>query len=226
MPGRASAAPAGDTTAYHALATPKRLLDTRDAGVPVPEGGTVNVRVAGADGLPPFDDALVAVLNVTVVGPAGVGFWTVFPHGQTMPVASNVNVDERWSALGDKLAVPNLVTVPIGSDGTVDVFSQRGGHVVVDMLGAYWRSGETAAGRFEPLLKPNRILDTRTAVVLEQGSTTTLHVPDATGASAAVLNITTIATAPGYWTVFPTGTQPPLAANLNSLYPLHIVANQ
>jgi peptidoglycan hydrolase-like protein with peptidoglycan-binding domain len=226
MPARASAAPTSDTTAYHALDAPKRLLDTRDAGAPVGEGQTVNVRVAGADGLPDVDDARVAVLNVTVVGPAGVGFWTAFPHGQPMPVASNVNVDERWSALGDALAVPNLVTVPIGADGTVDIFSQRGGHLVVDMLGAYWASGPTDAGRFEPLLKPDRILDTRDAAVLEPGSTTTVHIDDAHGASAAVLNITTVATAAGYWTVFPTGTQPPLAANLNSLYPLHIVANQ
>ena len=66
------------------------------------------------------------MLNVTVVGPAGMGFWTVFPHGEPLPLASNVNVDERWSALGDELAVPNLVTVPIGADGTVDIFSQRG----------------------------------------------------------------------------------------------------
>jgi peptidoglycan hydrolase-like protein with peptidoglycan-binding domain len=225
-PARATADATVDTTAYHALATPKRLLDTREAGAPVPEGGTANVRVAGAEGLPDIDEARVAVLNVTVVGPAGVGFWTAFPHGEPMPLASNVNVDERWSALGDRLAVPNLVTVPIGSDGTVDIFSQRGGHLVVDMLGAYWHSDATGAGRFQPLLKPNRILDTRDALIVEPGATITVHVPEADGASAAVLNITTIATAPGYWTVFPTGTQPPLAANLNSLYPLHIVANQ
>ncbi|MGE3588533.1 MAG: L,D-transpeptidase family protein [Ilumatobacteraceae bacterium] len=225
-PARATADATVDTTAYHALATPKRLLDTREAGAPVPEGGTANVRVAGAEGLPDIDEARVAVLNVTVVGPAGVGFWTAFPHGEPMPLASNVNVDERWSALGDRLAVPNLVTVPIGSDGTVDIFSQRGGHLVVDMLGAYWHSDATGAGRFQPLLKPDRILDTRDALIVEPGATITVHVPEADGASAAVLNITTIATAPGYWTVFPTGTQPPLAANLNSLYPLHIVANQ
>jgi peptidoglycan hydrolase-like protein with peptidoglycan-binding domain len=221
-----AAADAPATTAYHSLDAPLRLLDTRDAAAPVPQGGVVNVRVAGAPGLPDVDVARVAVLNVTVVGPAGEGFWTVFPHGTDMPLASNVNVDERSSLLGGALAIPNLVTVPIGDDGTVDVFSQRGGHLVVDMLGAYWRSDATSAGRFLPLAKPDRVLDTRDGMALQAGSTTTVHVDDADGASAAVVNLTTIATAAGYWTVFPTGTTPPLAANLNSLYPLHIVANQ
>jgi hypothetical protein len=220
------AADAVQTTAYVSLPTPSRLLDTRDSGAVVPAGGTVNVRVAGAVGLPDVAEAKAAVLNVTVVGPAAVGFWTVYPHGRTQPTASNVNVDERWSALGDKLAVPNLVTVPIGDDGTVDIFSQRGGHVVVDMLGAYERSDATAAGRFLPLASPTRILDTRNFLTLNPVSTTEVHVPDTHGASAAVLNVTTIATAAGYWTVFPADSTPPVAANLNSLYPFHVVANQ
>jgi hypothetical protein len=221
-----AAAAAGDTTAYVSLPAPTRLLDTREVGAAVPVGGTVNVRVTDATGLPSSSTARAAVLNVTVVGPAGVGFWTVFPHGTPIPVASNLNVDERWSALGGNLAMSNLVTVPIGADGTVDVFSQRGGHVVVDMLGAYELSGASSAGRFVPRPKPERILDTRDFLVVDPVSTTTVHVPNADGASAAVLNVTTIALAAGYWTVFPTGTVPPTASNLNSLFPFHIVANQ
>ena len=121
----------------------------------------------------------------------------------------------------------NLVTVPIGADGTVDVFSQRGGHLVVDMLGAYELSGATAAGRFLPLAAPDRILDTRDFLVVDPVSThRRCTFPNAAGASAAVLNVTTIALAAGYWTVFPTGTAPPTASNLNSLFPFHIVANQ
>ncbi|MCU1361579.1 MAG: hypothetical protein JWN99_2868 [Ilumatobacteraceae bacterium] len=220
------AAAPGDTTAYVSLPTPTRLLDTRVTGAPVAAGGIVNVRVAGAVGLPDASLARAAVLNVTVVGPAGVGFWTVYPHGRTQPVASNVNVDERSSALGADLAVPNLVTVPIGDDGTVDIFTQRGGNVVVDMLGAYLLSGATSAGRFQPLPAPKRIVDTRDFLVLQPGSTTEVRVPDANGASAAVLNVTTIALAAGFWTVFPANTTPPLAANLNSLYAFHTVANQ
>lgn len=215
-----------DTTAYVSLPGPTRLLDTRELGGAVPPGGIVNVRVTDAPGLPASSAARAAVLNVTVVGPAGVGFWTVFPHGVQIPVASNLNVDERWAALGGNLAMSNLVTVPIGADGTVDVFSQSGGHLVVDMLGAYELSGATDAGRFVPLAEPDRILDTREYLAVDPVSTIEVHVADAAGAGAAVLNVTTIAFAAGYWTVFPTGSTPPTASNLNSLAPFHVVANQ
>ena len=161
----AHAAP-GDTTRFVALPSPTRLLDTRDAGTPVPAGGTVSVRVAGASPLPAIETTRAAVLNITVVGTAGVGFWTAFPHGSPMPTASNLNVDERWSLLGDGLAIPNLVTVPVGTDGLVDVFSQTGGHLVVDMLGTYELSGATSAGRFQPLARPQRVLDTREFLTL------------------------------------------------------------
>lgn len=224
--GAAAADAPSETTAYVSLPTPTRLLDTRIAGTALTAGQTINLRVAGATGLPDTSVARAAVMNVTVVGPAGVGFWTVYPHGKDQPIASNVNVDERWSALGEALAVPNLVTVPIGTDGTVDIFSQRGGHVVVDMLGAYVVSGATSAGRFVPLPAPTRILDTRDFLLVAPTSTTEVRVPNANGASAAVLNVTTIASAAGYWTVFPANTTAPTAANLNSLYPLHTVANQ
>ena len=134
------------------------------------------------------------MLNVTVVGPAGVGFWTVYPHGGTQPVASNVNVDERWSALGDALAMSNLVTVPIGTDGTVDIFSQRGGHVVVDMLGAYELSGADDGRPLPAAAAAHSASSTRaTFLLLAPTSTTEVRVPDANGASAAVLNVTTIA---------------------------------
>jgi L,D-transpeptidase catalytic domain/Putative peptidoglycan binding domain len=216
----------GDTTRYVSLPTPTRLLDTRDAAAPVPGGGTVNVRVAGDAPLPSLSSTRSVVLNVTVVGPANIGFWTVFPHGAERPNASNLNVDERWAALGDALAMPNLVTVPIGADGTVDVYSQSGGHLVVDMLGSYEASAATSSGRFQPLTAPSRIFDSRDFLPVTPVSVTEIRVPSAAGASAAVLNVTTIATSAGYWTAFPADTAPPNAANLNSLYPLHVVANQ
>lgn len=218
---------AAPTTATHyvPLATPTRLIDTRASGA-LGAGTSITLAVTGAAPLPAAGAARAVVLNVTVVGPAGEGFWTLYPTGTTMPTASSVNVDERWALLGDALAVPNLVTVPVGADGTVTIFSQRGGHVVVDMLGSYQLSGAVADGRFVPLASPRRVVDTRDTAVLAPASVTEVRVPDAGGAEAAVLNVTTIATSPGYWTVFPANTTPPTAANLNSLYPLHIVSNQ
>lgn len=225
-PGVARAA-TGDTTRYVPLAAPTRLLDTRDQGAPVAPGSTVTIRVTGDAPLPSPTTARAAVLNLTVVGPAGVGFWTAFPHGAPIPTASNLNIDERSALLGDALAMPNLVTVPIGADGTVDVYSQSGGHLVVDMLGAYELSGATTAGRFQPLAAPRRVVDTRDFVILAPQSITEVRVPEAAGAGSVVLNVTVIGSAAGYWTVYPTSaTAPPNAANLNSAGPFHVSSNQ
>ncbi len=225
--GSAPAAHADATTsAYVSLPTPTRLYDSRDTGASLPAGGVVTINVTGLAPLPAPGTTVAAVLNVTVVGPAGVGFWTVYPHGATRPLAASLYVDERTAMNGDTLAMPNLVTVPVGADGLVDVYAQFGGHVVVDMLGSYQASGATAAGRLLPLASPQRILDTRDSMWLAGDSTTTINAPNANGAAAAVLSVTTIAIAPGFWTFFPAGTDRPLAANLNSMYGLHTVANQ
>lgn len=214
------------TSAYVPLATPTRLYDSRDTGAALGPNGVVTIGVTGAAPLPGPGTTVAAVLNVTVVGPAGVGFWTVYPHGATRPLAASLYVDERTAMNGDTLAMPNLVTVPVGADGLVDVYAQFGGHVVVDMLGSYQLSGATAAGRLLPLAAPKRILDTRDSTVLAGDSTTTVNVPEAGSASAAVLSVTTIAIAPGFWTFYPAGAPRPLAANLNAMYGLHTVANQ
>jgi hypothetical protein len=225
--GVASAAP-GDTTRYVALPTPTRLLDTRlQGGAPVAAGATVSIQVTGDAPLPSAATARAAVLNLTVVGPARVGFWTAFPHGTAVPTASNLNIDERSALLGEALAMPNLVTVPIGADGKVDILSQSGGHLVVDMLGSYELSGPSAEGRFQPLAVPRRVLDTREFALVAPQSVTEVRAPEAAGAAAAVLNVTVIGSAAGYWTVFPTtAPTPPTAANLNSLGPFHVSANQ
>lgn len=214
------------TSAYVSLPTPTRLLDTRDNVGVLPAGGIVTVNVTGVAPLPTPGTTVAAVLNVTIVGPAGVGFWTAYPHAGARPLAASLYVDERASMNGANLAMPNLVTVPVGADGLVDIYTQSGGSVVVDMLGSYQLSGATAAGRLQPLAAPQRILDTRESTFLNADSATTINVPGGTGASAAVLSVTTIAIAPGFWTFYPSGTVRPVAANLNSMYGLHTVANQ
>ena len=227
-----AAAPPAATSAYVSLPTPTRLLDTRvdQGGIALGPGGVATVTVTGAapngTTLPTAGDTVAVVLNVTVVGPAAVGFWTAYPHGAVRPLAASLYVDERTSMYRERLTIPNLVTVPVGPDGMVDIFSQGGGHVVVDMLGAYRTSDATAAGRLQPLPKPNRILDTRSGGYMAPDSAMTVQVPAGAAASAAVLSVTTIAVGAGFWTMYPTGTARPIAANINSMHGLHIVANQ
>ncbi|MFZ4809976.1 MAG: L,D-transpeptidase family protein [Ilumatobacteraceae bacterium] len=221
----APAAAAPTTTAFVSLPTPQRLLDTRTA-TRVEAGATVTINVTGAPGLPAAGPTRAAVLNVTITGPAGVGYWTVYPGTGSPPNASNLNVDERWSLLGPALAMPNLVTVRVAADGTVSIFSSAGGDVIVDMLGSYQDAAASAAGRLVPLAAPQRIFDTRSFFPLGADSTTRIRVPGANGASAALLNVTVIGSGAGYWTAFPAGQSPPNTANLNTVGLFHTVANQ
>lgn len=207
------------------LTSSVRLLDSRLTGWVGP-GGSVSVPVVGAAPLPSAGNVVAAVLNVTVVGPAGIGFWTVHPRDGGRPLAANLNIDEPAARYGDALAMPNLVTVPVGPSGVVDVFTSGGGHVVVDMLGYYQPAASATSGRFQPIA-PSRILDTRDPdVILAPGETREIRAPGAAGASAVVLNVTAIASRAGHWVAFPAGTPMPPTASLNSLGPFHLAANQ
>lgn len=221
--------PVAGTSAYRALATPQRLADTRATGA-LNAGDVLTVTVTGAAPLPIPGGISAAVLNVTAVGPTGIGFWTVYPHGTSLPNASNLNVDGLAAFLGDGLALPNMVTVPVGPSGAVDIFSFAGGNVVVDILGYYapvLSDATTREGRFIALPAPSRMLDTRTtASPLVAFETRTYAVGAAAGASAVVLNVTTVGQDPGYWQVFPTGSTPPSTSNLNTMYQGQVASNQ
>ncbi len=221
----AAAAPA-TPSAFTALATPIRLADTRSTGA-VGEGVTIGVAVTGLAPLPAPGSVTAAVLNITVVGPAGTGFWTVFPHGTPLPTASNINVDAVASFSGATLALPNLVTVPVNADGIVDIYAQKGGDVLIDMLGYYSPAAVATAGRFAPLSTPTRMLDTRTTKTpFAAAETRTFAAAGAAGASAVALNVTAVGSAAGFWQVFPAGSTPPASSNLNSMFAGHVSANQ
>ena len=204
---------AGPTSAYVAMPTSQRLLDTRQTTA-VPADGTISVAVAGASPLPALGTVTAVVLNLTVTPPAGPGFWTVWPHTSVRPEASNLNVDELQFLSGN--VTPNLVTVPVGSDGVVDVYSSGGGNVIVDLLGYYTPAETASAGRFEPLTSPTRVLDTRGAATFAAGETRAFTVPGAAGASAVAVNLTAVTNAPGFWQVYAEGTPTPATSNLNS----------
>jgi peptidoglycan hydrolase-like protein with peptidoglycan-binding domain len=206
------------------MPTSQRLVDTRQS-VPVAAGGTISVSVAGAAPLPASGTVTAAVLNLTVLPPSGPGFWTVWPHGSPRPEASNLNVDELQFLSGS--VTPNLVTVPVGTDGVVDVYTSGGGNVIVDLLGYYTPADTATAGRFQPLGAPTRVLDTRGAATFQPGETRAFTVPGAAGASAVALNLTAVTNAPGFWQVSAQGTARPNTSNLNSpAGPSAVIANQ
>ncbi len=204
---------AGPTSSYVAMATSQRLVDTRQSS-PVAAGATISIEITGAAPLPATGTVTAAVLNLTVTPPSGPGFWTVWPHTSPRPEASNLNVDELQFLSGN--VTPNLVTVPVGADGVVDVYSSAGGNVIVDLLGYYTPAATATAGRFEPLAAATRVLDTRGAATFAAGETRAFTVPGAAGASAVAVNLTAVTNTPGFWQVSAQGSPVPDTSNLNS----------
>ncbi|WKV75717.1 hypothetical protein AW27_031865 [Streptomyces sp. PCS3-D2] len=112
---------------FHAAA-PQRVLDTR-TGSSVPARGSTLLDLSGNGEL---GRARAVVLNVTVTDPASDGHLTVWPSGTTRPDSSNLN----WTT---GRTVANLVTVPVGTDGKVELANLGWGsaHVVVDLFGHF-----------------------------------------------------------------------------------------
>jgi hypothetical protein len=209
------------TESYLGLApvTPSRLLDTRDGtggtlGVVGPES-SIDLQVAGVGEI--SANAKAVALNVTVTQPTAGSFLTVWPSGKPMPLAASVNMVTGQT-------VPNLVFATVGDDGKIKIFNKAGStHIVADVLGCF---SDDAPGRFVALT-PSRALDTRdgTGATAGQIGQSPLRVkligrngiPD-DGVSAVLLNVTAVRpSADTYLTVFPSGQQRPLAANLNAV---------
>jgi hypothetical protein len=224
---------------YTSLASPARLVDTRlttpiGSGKVAPDD-TLVVGVAGTNGIPA--NATAAVLNVTVTQPDGTGFTTAFPTGSARPTTSTLNIDDT----GQTRAA--LATVPLGSNGSVSVFSERGSHIIVDVVG-YYGPAVSGAGRLVPLA-PSRLLDTRNGTGVAAGATTKVGanqtielqvtgrggVPaidpaNPTNVAAAIVNVTTTqTTAPGFFTAFPGGAIQPTASTLNASQTDETIAN-
>ncbi|MGW5847759.1 hypothetical protein ACWFQ8_07295 [Streptomyces sp. NPDC055254] len=117
--------PAGAT--FHP-AGPKRVLDTRTTGAVAARASTV----LDLSGSPELGGAKAVVLNVTVTDPKSDGHLTVWPSGTTRPDSSNLN----WTT-GSTVA--NLVTVPVGADGKVEIANLGWGstQVIVDLFGYF-----------------------------------------------------------------------------------------
>jgi alpha-tubulin suppressor-like RCC1 family protein len=190
--------------------SPVRVLDTRfgtgtGTTTPVPSGGTITLDLSTK--VPTTTTAVV--LNVTGVAPTASTFVSVYPTGTTRPITSNLNL-----VPGDTR--PNQVTVPLGTNRSVNLFNNAGNtHLVADLAG-YYSPGSGA--RFTAL-SPFRLVDTRsTGGPLGSGGTRVLDLVNRipTSATAVTFNLTgTDATASTFVTAFPTGTQVPNASNLN-----------
>ena len=212
---------------------PSRICDTRSGnpsnlsggaaqcdGHTLAPGAPLAVQVAGLGGVP-ASGATAAVLNVTVTDPTSAGYLTVYPAGETAPLASNLD----FSA-GETVA--NLVEVGLGAQGQVEVVTDAtSADVTLDVEGYVAPPVVAGEGLYRPLASPTRICDTRAGEPANQCTGKTLG-PQGTlaiqvtglagvpqGAVAVAANVTvTDTTAPSYLTVFPGGAVP-TASNLN-----------
>jgi hypothetical protein len=198
--------------------TPGRLLDTRTGlgtGVvaPVGAGATIELQVLGRHGVPPSGVGAV-VLNLTADRPTTASFVTVWPTGIAMPQASSLNM-----ATGQTVA--NLVIAPVGADGRVSIFNERGAtHLLADVSGYI-----PATAAYLPLT-PTRVMDTRIGVgagaTLGPGGQVELDLSDwfpaVVDIGGVVLNVTAVApTDRSFLTVYPGDAPLPNASNLNTV---------
>jgi len=215
--------------------TPKRLIDSREGvGAPrgrVNPGNPVTLQVVGA-GVQRIDgsnlaipaNATAAAINVTAVNPLGTGFVTVWPCGIARPTVSTLNFNP-----GEIRA--NGAIAPLGAGGTLCFYTHAATDLVVDVVG-WFTAGATSASSAFVSAEPQRWVDTRERL----GSPTsirpsqplqiqvtgrrmvvggqTITIP--TDAESVAMNITAVdPRGGGFATVWPCGTERPLAANLN-----------
>ncbi|MHB1770801.1 MAG: beta strand repeat-containing protein [Acidimicrobiales bacterium] len=209
------------TGGSYVAVTPARIADTRSgsgmpyAGQTLSAGGTLNVQVTGAGGVP-TTNVCAAVLNVTDAGSTASGFLTVFPQGAIQPGTSSLNFVANQ-------IVANQVTVPVSATGMVSIFNHTGNtNVVVDVDGYYTCSATTASAGLYNAVSPVRALGSLTSGAAIAANTsmpvtvtgTTTGVPAT--ATAVVVNLTAAGgTTSSFLAAYPAGGTLPTVSNLN-----------
>ncbi len=221
----ADAPPFGTPSSKFVPLEPTRILDTRlglgAAPVKPVADSTLSLAVTG-DVVPV--DAVAVALNLTVTEPVGPGYATAFPAGTPQPATSDVNVSEA----GEVAA--NATAVALGTAGRINVYVSTAAHLVADVTGFWVPTRAVSEGRFTPV-PPSRLLDTRETGRL--GADGQVDVPvlgqqgvPPTGVEAVALTVTyTGPEAPGYLTVWPTGTPRPTVSTSNPNGPGDIRSN-
>ncbi len=200
----------GDGPGYVGI-TPTRLLDTREnlggAG-PVTDRQTVSLQVHGST-VP--TSATGVIMNTTAAEIVGAGYVTVYPDGAPEPFASNLNTLQ-----GNTSA--NLVVTGIRDSGRVNFLNRTpSAQLIADATG-YFESGSGYTG-----MTPVRLLDTRIGASFGPEESRAIPIAGVergvpASARVAIVNLTAVApTQAGFLTVYPSGTDRPVASNVNFL---------
>ncbi len=142
---------------YMPLASPTRILDTRAASA------TPGARIGPH---PQFTilDLPTGVAGATAVAVSIVSVDSVAPgYVQALPTMMGRLADSSNLNVASSAQVqPNFAIVPVGAAGSITLYLNAGGNVVVDLLGSFSPAASPAvsAGRFVAV-DPVRVLDTR-----------------------------------------------------------------
>jgi alpha-tubulin suppressor-like RCC1 family protein len=204
---------------------PCRVADTRNPtgtfGGPSIPGGTARTFPipSSSCGIP--SRATAYSINVTVVPHGILGYLTVYPTGQPIPLASTLNSsDGRVKA--------NAAIVPAGAGAAINVYVTDTTDVIIDINGYFVTTPTSSTLTFFPLT-PCRIADTRSATGPLGGPSMSARqdrtfpilssscgVPSTSVAYS--LNFTVVPHGSlGYITTWPTGGPQPLVSTLNAI---------
>jgi hypothetical protein len=137
--------------------TPCRIADTRNPvgpfGGPFINGGTSRGFAIPNSACNIPATAQAYSVNVTVVPRGPLGFLTMFPCGQTLPLASTLNAtDGRVKAAA--------AIVPAGTNGGVCAFATNDTELILDINGYFVTDSSPSVLAFYPVA-PCRLVDTR-----------------------------------------------------------------
>ena len=177
----------------------------------------VNVPIAGRYGITQAVSSVAVIVTAIAGASPEAGYVVVAPHAGAVPPSSNVNTNGS----GDTRA--NLVVVPLGADGSIDVRLRGTAHVIVDVVGSFTDGSAPAAsaGTYVPLA-PTRVVDTRLGLAFARlaaggsGSANPAAVPaDALGVTQNIIMVDTDGW--GYVTAYPAGSATvPVVSNGNA----------
>ncbi len=211
----------GNTKLQLVNVTPCRLIDTRQTGGPITGGSARSFTLPqlGGCGIP--TTAASYSLNVTVIPSGSLGYLTIWPSGQSLPIVSTMNsLDGRIKA--------NAATVQAGVAGAVSVYVSSTTNVVLDVDGYFAPSSGSTLEFYS--LTPCRVLDTRNADGPLGGPyllggherdfpvlSSNCNIPSS--AQAYSMNFTVVPKGGtlGFLTVWPQGSQRPGVSTLNNL---------
>lgn len=209
-----------DTNAlgYVSLPAPCRVVDTRIAngafGAPqLSAQATRTFPVLSSPCLSGAQSTQAYVFTVTLVPPGLVGFVTVWPTGQSMPVVSTMNDLEGW-------VLANGGIFKSGTNGSIDVYTTNDTHIVIDVTGYFAPNIGSTLTTTNPCTLVDKLpFDT---II---GGTPGFRTADVPGDCAGPgVNVSAFAanfslkpiSGVGYMTVWPAGQTMPLASLLNA----------